>query len=64
MGSPGRLRVIISKDQLSGLAKMFGVSARTLHRRRFEFVMHIGRNCKSISEIYLDDVIRALCRYS
>jgi len=61
-GGPGRPRAIISEDQLSRLiemgfsytkiAKMFGVSARTLPR------MQIGRNYSSISDTDLDVIQR------
>lgn len=68
--TPGRPRIIISKDQLSGLigmgfsysriAKMFGISVRTLYRRRTEFGMQIGRNYCDISDNDLDAVVLSL----
>ena len=70
-GNRGRPSVIISEAQISGLiemgfsyatmARMFGISVRTLLRRRNEFGLQIGRNySKNISDSELDDLIRSL----
>ena len=67
-GSPARPRIIISEDQLYGLIEiglsyakisiMFGVSVRTLLRRRIEFGMQVGRSYSSISDYDLDGTIQ------
>ena len=69
-GSPGRPRIIISEDQLSGLIEigfaytkisiMFGVSARILLRRRIEFSMPVDQSYSSISDDDLDGIIQTL----
>ena len=58
--------MIISEAQISGLiemgfsyatmARLFGVSVRTLLRRRNEFGLQIGRNYSNISNSDLDGI--------
>lgn len=69
-GRPGRPSVIISEEQLATLldlgftyatmAAMFGISERTLLRRRTELGLQIGRHFTDISDRALDTAVRAL----
>ena len=70
----GRPFYFISKDQIEALMEfgytytkivtMFGVSERTLLRRRIEFGLPIGRPLSHISDNELDDVIRRITHVS
>ena len=72
-GSVGRPRVEISQEQIEilrnnlgfkwvDIARMFGVSSRTLSRRRQEFGMSLGHehNSSSITENELDILVREI----
>ena len=69
-GRPGRPSVVISEQQITTLldlgfnytsmAAMFGVSERTLFRRRTELGLQTGRHYSDISDDNLDTVVRSL----
>ena len=71
-GTRGRPFLFVTKDQIETLmefgytytkiAGMFGVSERTLLRRRIELGLPIGRNYTAISDNDLDDSIRRFTR--
>jgi transposase InsO family protein len=72
---PGRPRVIITRQQIEALrelhfswsciARLLGVSERTLERRRQEFQMPMGRACySSVSDNELDYIISGIVRTS
>jgi hypothetical protein len=73
-GTRGRPFLFIAKDQIESLmefgytytkiAGMFGVSERTLLRRRIELGLPIGRNYTDISDNDLDDSIRRFTHVS
>lgn len=73
-GTRGRPFLFITKDQIETLmefgytytqiAGMFGVSERTLLRRRIELGLPIGRNYTAISDNDLDDSIRRFTHVS
>ena len=67
-GAAGRPSFLISKAQLetliemgfsySTIARMFGVSERTILRRRIEYDLLVGRSYINMSDSDLDKVIR------
>ena len=69
-GRPGRPSVVISEQQITTLldlgfnytsmAAMFGLSERTLFRRRTELGLQTGRHYSDISDDDLDTVVRSL----
>lgn len=69
-GRPGRPPFLISKAQIETLtelgysyakiARMFGVSERTLRRRREEFGLPIGQSYTEISDAELDAVVQSV----
>ena len=66
-GRPGRPPFVISKSQIEVLtelgysyATMFGVSERTLLRRREEFDLPIGQSYTNISDEELDIVVQSV----
>lgn len=69
-GRPGRPSVVISEEQITTLldlgftytsmAAMFGISERTLFRRRTEFGLQTGRHYTEISDNDLDAAVRSL----
>ena len=73
-GTPGRPSIIISKAQIETLielgynyttiARMFGISQRTLLRRRSDYALPIGRPFTDISESGLDTAVRSITQVS
>lgn len=73
-GARGRPFMFISKDQIEALldfgytytriATMFGISERTLLRRRIEWGLPSGRYLSEISDDDLDDSIRRIIHVS
>ena len=71
---PGRPAFIISRVQLetlidlgytySTISRMFGVSQRTLLRRRVEYDLPVGRRFADISDNDLDIAVRAIVQVS
>ena len=69
-GRPGRPPFLISKAQIETLtelrysyaktARMFGVSERTLLRRREEFGLPIGQSYSDIRDLELDAVLQSV----
>ena len=72
-GNPGRPRFEIRQEQIHGLrealgfrwvdiARMLGMSPRTLNRRRQEFGMPLGQqhNFSSLSDADLDNIVRSI----
>ena len=69
-GAPGRPTIIISQAQIetlvemgfnySTIARMFGVSQRTLLRRRNEYGLPVGRSFTDISDTDLDAAVRSI----
>ena len=73
-GTPGRPSIIISKAQIETLielgynyttiASMFGISPRTLLRRRSDYALPIGRCFTEISDGDLDSCVRSITQVS
>lgn len=69
-GTVGRPPYLINKPQIEALidagfsyatiARMFGVSERTILRRRLEYGLQIGRSYTNLSDSNLDEIVRTI----
>ena len=73
-GRPGRPAVVLSREHIeilmdcgynySSISRMFGISQRTLLRRRNDYELPLGRQYSQITDAELDAIVREIIQVS